>query len=446
MRQLNPPASVLFVLQTLNDAGFEAWAVGGCVRDSLLGHTPHDWDITTSALPQQTMSVFKGHRLLQTGLHHGTVTLLLDHQPIEITTYRVDGTYSDGRRPDSVSFTTNLTQDLARRDFTVNAMAWNPHGGLQDPFGGQTDLQAHLIRCVGDPVLRFDEDALRVVRAIRFSSQLDFSIHPQTAAAVHACAHNLALVASERIFPELLGICCGSNALSVLLEYGDVIGAMLPELAPMLGHKQHNIHHIHDVWQHCVHALSLVEPLPHLRLAALLHDCGKPAVFTRDEEGVGHFYGHGEVSHTIAQNLLKKLACPADLRYKVCDLVKYHDALIPLERPKVRRWFGRLGPRGMLDLLALKRADNGAQNPIYNYTEYYDDLEALIGSIIDDGDCCCLSQLAVNGSDLMALGLKGSAIGEMLQRLLCDVMDGRLPNQRERLLRSVERRLEKQSP
>jgi len=446
MKQLNPPVSVIFALQALHNAGFEAWAVGGCVRDSLLGQTPHDWDVTTSALPEQTMSVFQDHRLLETGLHHGTVTLMLQHEPIEITTYRVDGPYSDGRRPDKVSFTTSLTQDLARRDFTINAMAWNPWQGLQDPFDGQSDLKNRLIRCVGDPILRFNEDALRVARAIRFASRLGFSIHPQTAAAVHTCAPNLQAVASERIFPELLGLCCGQDALTVLLEYGDVVGAMLPDLAPMLGHQQHNIHHIYDVWQHSVHALSLVEPQPHLRLAALLHDCGKPAVFTRDEQGVGHFYGHGEVSHSIAQKLLKKLACPAALRQQVCDLVKYHDALVPLERPKVRRWVGRLGPQGMLDLVAVKRADNGAQNPVYNYTEYYDSLEALIRSIIEDGDCCSLGQLAVNGSDLIALGLQGNAIGEMLQRLLCDVMDGRLPNQRERLLRSVSRRLEKQSP
>ncbi|MBP0963176.1 MAG: HD domain-containing protein, partial [Oscillospiraceae bacterium] len=407
--------------------------------------TPHDWDVTTSALPQQTMEVFKGHRLLQTGLHHGTVTLLLQGEPIEITTYRIDGTYSDGRRPDKVTFTTNLTDDLARRDFTVNAMAWNPVEGLQDPFGGQADLAAKVIRCVGDPTLRFNEDALRVARAIRFAAQLGFALHPQTAVAVHRCAPNLQAVAAERIYPELKGLCCGQNALPVLLEYGDVVAAMLPELAPMLNHPQYNVHHIYDVWQHSVYALSHVEPLPHLRLAALLHDCGKPAVFTRDEEGVGHFYGHGEVSHTITQNLLKKLACPAELRQQVCNLVKYHDAIIPLERPKLRRWIGRLGPQGMLDLVAIKRADNAAQNPVYNYTGYYDQLEGLIRLIIEEKDCCNLEGLAVNGNDLMALGLQGSAIGQMLQRLLDDVMDGRLPNQKERLLHSVQRRLEKQS-
>ena len=444
MTKLNPPASVLFTLQALRQAGYEAWAVGGCVRDSLLGRRPHDWDITTSALPQQTIAVFAGHRLLQTGLHHGTVTLLLE-EPIEITTYRVDGPYSDGRRPDSVTFTANLTHDLARRDFTVNAMVWNPTQGLQDPFDGQADLAAGLIRCVGDPAARFNEDALRVVRAVRFAAQLGFAIHPETAAAVHRCAPNLQAVAPERIRPELEGLCCGTNALPVLLEYGDVVAAMLPELAPMLNHPQYNVHHIYDVWQHSVYALSHLPPQPHLRLAALLHDSGKPAVFTRDAEGIGHFYGHGEVSHTIAAKLLKRLACPAQLRQTVCNLVKYHDALIPLERPKIRRWVGLLGPQGMLDLVALKRADNAAQNPIYDYTPYYDQLEQLVRLVIDQNDCCSLAQLAVNGSDLLALGLQGSAVGQMLERLLTDVMDGRLPNNRERLLHSVGRRLEKQN-
>ncbi len=444
MVKLTPPPSVLAALQTLREAGFEAWAVGGCVRDSLLGRPPHDWDVTTSALPHQTMAVFSGHRLLETGLHHGTVTLLLQDQAIEITTYRVDGPYSDGRRPDCVSFTSSLEEDLSRRDFTVNAMAWNPWQGLCDPFGGREDLAAGTIRCVGHPRARFDEDALRVARAIRFSSQLKFSIHPDTAAAVHACASNLQSVASERIWPELSRLCCGPDAPAVLLEYGDVVAAMLPELAPMLGHGQYNIHHIYDIWQHSVYALAQVPPLPHLRLAALLHDCGKPPCFTRDEDGVGHFYGHAEISCQIAAKLLKKLACPADLRHAVLDLVKHHDAMIPLERPKVHRWIARLGPQGMLDLVTLKRADNAAQNPVYNYTEYYDRLEELVRSILEQGDCCSLAQLAVDGRDMMSLGLRGSDIGLMLQRLLTDVMDGRLPNQKERLMRSAIRRLEKQ--
>ena len=443
MEPFSPPAPVLAALQRLRQCGFEAWAVGGCVRDSLLGRPPHDWDITTSALPHQTMEVFSGFRLLQTGLHHGTVTLLLEEEAIEITTYRVDGPYSDGRRPDSVTFTPNLEEDLARRDFTVNAMAWNPWQGLRDPFGGQNDLSARLIRCVGDAQTRFEEDALRVARAIRFAAQLGFAIHPATASAVHRCAPTISRVARERIWPELVGLCCGPSAVPVLLEYGDVVGAMLPQLQPMLGHPQHNIHHIHDVWQHSVYALGHVEPHPRLRLAALLHDCGKPACFSMDAQGVGHFYCHGEHSHRLASQLLKELACPAELRHKICDLVLFHDAMLPLERPKLRRWVAKLGPQGVLDLVSLKRADNAAQNPVYNYTEYYDDLEALLRRIIDDGDCCTLAQLAIDGRDILALGVSGSGIGQMLERILADVVDGRLPNHREILLRSAARRAEK---
>lgn len=409
----------------------------------IVGSPPHDWDITTSALPRQTTEVFRDHRLLETGLHHGTVTLLLQGEAIEITTYRVDGTYSDGRRPDSVTFTPCLEQDLARRDFTVNAMAWNPWDGLRDPFGGQSDLTAGVIRCVGCPQTRFEEDALRVARAIRFASQLGFSIHPETAAALHRCAPMLERVSRERLWPELVGLCCGANAVPVLLEYGDVVGAMLPPLQPMLGHLQYNIHHIYDVWQHSVHALGHLPPQPHLRLAALLHDCGKPACFSMDKEGVGHFYGHGKESCRIASVLLKEMACPADLRHKICTLVLHHDALLPLERPKLRRWVARLGPGGVLDLVSLKRADNAAQNPVYNYTEYYDDLEALFRRITDEGDCCSLEELAINGRDIMALGISGSGIGQMLQRILADVMDGRLSNDRDILLRSAARRAEK---
>ncbi len=440
-----PPAAVLHTLEALRAAGYEAWAVGGCVRDSLLGCPPHDWDVTTSALPQQTMQVFAGQHLLQTGLHHGTVTLLAGGEPIEITTYRVDGPYSDSRRPDSVTFTASLEQDLARRDFTINAMAWNPWQGLRDPFGGQADLADGLLRCVGSPAARFEEDALRIIRGLRFAARLGFGLHPQTAAATHAQAQNLRRVAVERIWPELVGLCCGRSAAPVLLEYGDVIGTMLPPLAPMLGFDQRNYHHIFSVWEHSVRALGHVPPQPALRLAALLHDCGKPASFTLDETGTGHFYGHAEKSLDIAAPLLKKLTCPGDLRRQICTLVEHHDTPLPLERPRLRRWVARLGPQGLLDLITLKRADNAAQSPAFDHTEYYDQLEALARQIIAEGDCCTLAQLAVDGRDLLALGLQGSQIGTMLAALLADVMDDRLPNDRQRLLHSVQRRLQKKS-
>ena len=445
MLQLTPPAPVPEALEALHRAGFEAWAVGGCVRDSLLGLAPHDWDITTSALPQQTMALFAGQRLLQTGLQHGTLTLMSGGMPIEITTYRVDGPYSDGRRPDSVRFTPSLTEDLARRDFTVNAMAWNPRQGLQDPFGGRKDLAEGVIRCVGDPDRRFGEDGLRVARALRFASRLGFSVEPATAAALHRCAPMLDAVAPERILPELIGLCCGADALPVLLEFSDVAVRMVPELAPMPGHPQHNIHHIYDVWEHTVRAMAHTRPLPHLRLALLFHDSGKPACFTRDSEGVGHFYGHPKVSLRLAKQALERMACPADLRRRVLQLVEYHDAFIPPERPKIRRWLARMGPQGLLDLMAVKRADNAAQSPQFCRREQYDREEALCRAVIEDGDCYRLAQLAVNGQDLMALGLQGPDIGLMLHRLLTDVMDDRLPNQREALLRSAAKRVEKRA-
>lgn len=443
MPSILPPAPVLEALEMLHRAGCEAWAVGGCVRDSLLGRTPHDWDITTSALPQRTMEVFAGHTLLPTGLQHGTLTLRSGGMSIEITTYRVDGPYSDGRRPDSISFTASLTQDLARRDFTVNAMAWNPRQGLQDPFDGRGDLDRRLVRCVGDPNRRFGEDGLRVARALRFASVLGFGIEAETAAALHRCAPMLDSVAPERILPELTGLCCGPDALPVLLEYGDVLARMVPCLAPMPGHPQHNVHHIYDVWEHTVRAMAHAEPLPHLRLALLFHDCGKPACFTLDEAGTGHFYGHGKESLRLAAQALQAMACPAPLRRSVLQLVEYHDAFLPLERPKLRRWLALLGPRGLLDLVAVKRADNAAQNPLFCRSGQYDREEALIRAVIEAGDCFSLAQLAVKGSDLVALGLQGPQVGLVLDRLLTDVMDDRLPNQREVLLNSAKRRAEK---
>ena len=286
------PAQVNTALARLHDAGYEAYIVGGCVRDRIMGREPKDYDITTSALPEQTAAVFAGERIIETGMKHGTVTVLLDGEPLEITTFRIDGTYSDSRHPDAVTFTPSLREDLARRDFTMNAMAYSSETGLVDPFGGQADIAAKYIRCVGDPDLRFREDALRILRALRFSSVLGFPIEPETDGAARYLCLLLKKISAERVFSELKQLLCGPDVRRVLLDYAGVLGAVLPEILPMQGFDQRNPHHCYDILEHTAAAVEAMPPEPALRLAALLHDVGKPECFFTDEDGVGHFYGH----------------------------------------------------------------------------------------------------------------------------------------------------------
>ena len=333
-----PPAPALEAIARLRAAGFLAYLVGGCVRDTLLGRVPGDWDITTAALPEQVEAVFAGERIIETGLKHGTVTVLLDGLPLEITTFRTEAAYSDHRHPDAVAFTPSLTEDLARRDFTINAMAWTLEkrgegldAGLQDPFGGQADLEKKLIRCVGDPHKRFEEDALRILRALRFASQLDFTIDPATAAAAHALRDTLALVSRERIAVELTKLLCGPAARRIIVEYWEILSVPLPELAPMAGLDQRNKHHCYDVLEHSAAAVEAVPPEKLLRWAALLHDVAKPACFTVDEAGRGHFYGHAKRGAPMAREIMTRLRFDKDTVNRVAQLVELHD--YPIDPP-----------------------------------------------------------------------------------------------------------------
>ena len=303
---MNCPESVRTVLGTLEAAGYEAWCVGGCVRDTLLGRVPGDWDVTTSAMPEETMAVF-GKRAFPTGLQHGTVTVRTHHEAIEVTTYRVDGEYRDHRRPDSVTFTRSLEEDLRRRDFTVNAMAMSLRGELRDPFGGQMDLKNSVLRCVGEPDRRFGEDALRILRGLRFAATLGFTIEQETAESIHRSRNDLKDIAVERIQVELFKLLSGRNAAEILRQFPDVIGVFWPEVLPMVGFDQCNHHHCYDVWEHTLRAVEAVPCDPILRCAMLLHDIGKPACFTMDEAGVGHFYGHGAISRELADGMLRRL-------------------------------------------------------------------------------------------------------------------------------------------
>ena len=322
------PAPVISLLTRLEQAGFSAYVVGGCVRDSLQGLTPHDWDICTSALPAQMQDIFRDLHTVETGLKHGTLTVVVDHVPYEVTTYRVDGDYTDHRHPDSVRFVDSLTMDLARRDFTVNAMAYSPETGLADPFDGQRDLAAGLIRCVGRPEQRFEEDALRILRALRFASVHDFAIEAATSSALRKMAPDLHRVAGERIREELLKLLCGKAAGRILREYPEVLAEIIPEIRPMIGYDQKNHHHSYDLWEHTVRGLEGVPADPVLRLAMLLHDTGKPAVRTTDEKGEAHYRGHHKVSETIARKTAEALRLDSASRDRLCRLVYYHD--IPL--------------------------------------------------------------------------------------------------------------------
>lgn len=428
------PAPVRDILETLEAAGHRAWCVGGCVRDALLGRAPEDWDVTTAARPEETMALF-GDRAVPTGLRHGTVTVRTAAGGVEVTTLRRDGAYRDHRRPESVTFTDSLEEDLRRRDFTVNALAVDLRGTLQDPLGGRADLAAGVLRCVGNPDRRFDEDALRILRGARFAAQLGFAIHPDTAAAIHRNRALLGDIAPERIWTELKKLVTGAHAAEVLRAYPDVIGVFWPEVLPMVGFDQRNRHHCHDVWEHTLHALAAVPPEADLRLTVLLHDIGKPNCFTVDEKGQGHFYGHPAESARLAGEMLRRLRADNATTETVVRLVTWHDKNIPRTRSGVARALGKLGERDLRRLLDVKRADNLAQAPEYRAVQgEIDKAEAILDQLLAEGACVSLGQLAVTGRDLLALGLSGPSVGRTLQALLDAVLDETLPNQRAALL------------
>jgi len=430
------PDEVHTALTRLRAAGYEAYVVGGCVRDACMGRVPGDYDITTSALPEETETVFSGDRIIETGLKHGTVTVLLNGAPLEITTFRVDGTYSDGRHPDAVSFTGSLTEDLSRRDFTMNAMAFAPDTGFADPFGGQGDIADRVIRCVGDPETRFTEDALRILRALRFAAVLGFSLDPETAAAARKCGNLLRLVSAERIAAELTKLLCGGDARRVLTEYPDILGAVLPEMLPMAGFDQRNPHHVYDVLEHTAAAVEAAPPEPVLRLAALLHDVGKPDCFTLDEAGVGHFYGHAKRSAAMADAVLERLRFDRARRERITALVLHHDREIEPTEPAVTRALSRLTPELFFELLALKRADTLALAPAYRgRTAELDRLEAMAKEILEKPVCLSRRDLALDGDDLRRLGVSpGKAMGAALERALEAVISGEVPNEQVAIL------------
>ncbi len=440
MVSIVPSKGAAFAMERLRQHGFEAYAVGGCVRDSLLGREPNDWDLTTNALPRQTAACFSDFRVIETGMKHGTVAVLYENELMEITTYRLDGDYTDNRHPVSVTFSDQLQDDLSRRDFTVNAMAYAPHVGLVDRFGGREDLAKRMIRCVGDPQTRFEEDGLRILRAIRFASVLDFSLDEKTADAVHRCKHLLKNIAFERIREEFCKLLCGKRAIPILREFADVIAEFIPELAASFGFDQKSKYHCYDVWEHTLRALEHTNS-PDLvtRLGILLHDVGKPQCFTEDEAG-GHFPRHAEVGVELCDGILRRLRFDNATRELLLKLVKYHDVPLIADDKHVKRAILRYGENGLEKLLEIQRCDRLAHAPAYSEPPaYLNEIPAIVERLRAEHACLSLRTLAVKGNDLMALGYPaGKEIGAVLQALLDAVIDGDLPNDKETLMNYVK--------
>ena len=430
------PPQAAAVLEKLNKNGFEAYLVGGCVRDSLLGRSPGDWDAATSARPEEVERALSGFRVIETGLKHGTVTVLSAGMPVEVTTYRVEGGYSDGRHPDSVAFTESLTEDLSRRDFTINALAYSPSSGVVDRFGGMEDLALKRVRCVGDPDRRFGEDGLRILRALRFSSVLGFCVEAETAESLVRNRALLDRIARERIQVEFTKLLCGQNAGKVLRRFREVFAQFIPELAPCFGFDQHNPHHPYDVWEHTLHGVDAVEPEPVLRLAMLLHDIGKPECFSLDKAGVGHFYGHASKSADHAEAILTRLRYDKKTVQTVEALVRLHGLPMSPEPKVMRTRLNRLGEDQLRMLLKIAAADVKAKAPEeFRRLSLLEGCEIELENILRQKVCFSLDGLAVGGDDLLSIGItEGPEVGETLRALLAAVIDGRCTNSRAALL------------
>ena len=432
------------IIRILNQNGYEAYYVGGCVRDALMGNVPHDFDIATNALPEQTKRIFweKGVPVIETGIQHGTISVLLQKQPYEITTFRTDGEYLDHRRPESVTFVRSLKQDLARRDFTMNALAFHREEGVLDFFEGQKDLQNHVIRCVGEPETRFREDALRILRALRFAAVLDFTIERNTAAAIHSSKELLRMVSPERICAEFSKIMMADRPSRVLREYIDVFGIFLPELLPSVGFQQNNPWHRYDVFEHTMVALEHTPCDLPTRLAVLFHDIGKPYVYTQDSNGIGHFKGHAALSETLAKQMMMRLKFDRKTRDTVCLLVLHHDDRIPNTPASVKRLIRRLGKQNAIRVIQVEIADHAAQNSamVAPRQQEAQSIERMIHELAGkDAACITYADLAVNGTDILEAGVpQGRQVGKLLAMLLETVTEEKLPNEREALLQFIQ--------
>ena len=438
------PEGVQHCLKTLILAGKEVYLVGGCVRDALLGIEPHDFDLCTIATPDQVQQLFSDHNLVLAGLKHGTVGVVVDGEVVEITTYRRETGYSDNRHPDRVEFTKSIHQDLWRRDFTVNAIAWNPYRPILDPFDGQADLQNKVLRAVGNPVKRFQEDSLRILRGVRFAVRFGMTVEKETMDAMISCRHLMENLAAERIFDELCKLLPLVTA-DDLLRFAPVLTAVIPELGPTIGFDQHSPHHAYDIFTHTAHVTAAVPPVPTLRWAALLHDVGKVATFTQDANGRGHFYTHASVSARMADDILRRLKAPTQLREQAVSLIAHHMTRLEPEKKLLRRRLNQFGWDTVALLLQLQEADMGSKG-LDNGDELdqFRQVRAILEEIRAENACLNLKDLAISGRDLMELGFApGPAIGKCLESLLSQVMDELLPNEKDALLKAAMEMLER---
>lgn len=428
------PESIQNCIDLLENAGFAAYAVGGCVRDAWLGLTPHDYDLCTSALPEQTEEVFRDYRLVLAGEKHGTVTVLTEGGPVEITTFRTEGGYRDNRHPDWVKFVPDIEGDLSRRDFTVNAMAYSPTRGFADPFGGREDLKNHILRAVGDPEARFREDSLRILRGVRFAARFGLTPVEKTMAAMLSQAHLMENLARERVFEELCKLLLAAKAADIT-RFAPILAAVIPELAPMIGFDQHSPHHAYDLITHTAHVVEGVPATLPLRWAALLHDTGKVTTFTLDATGRGHFYGHARDSAAIADKILRRLKAPTALREEAVALIGRHMTRLQPDRKLLRRQVSKYGFPTVEAMLALQQADMGSKGTGEDDgSTVFAAVQQLLADLKAEDACLSLKDLAVNGTDLITLGFQGKEIGACLSALLEQVIEERLPNERNALL------------
>lgn len=443
---INIPNKVLNIIETLENSGYEAYVVGGCVRDALLGVKPKDWDITTNAKPNEVQAIFE--KTIPTGIKHGTITVMLDGEGFEVTTYRVDGEYTDGRHPDKVEYTSNLKDDLARRDFTINAMAYNPKVGLVDEFDGVSHLEEGLINTVGYGKDRFSEDALRILRGIRFANNLGFSLSTRTKLSMISNVSKIVNVSAERVQMELNKILLNEDG----CEYGlrklkevYVLDKVIPELANTSIVLQNNPYHIYNVFEHTVKVTNYIENELHLKLAALLHDIGKFNTRSTDEEGVDHFYGHEVESVKMAENILKRLRYDNATISKVLTLIKYHDRGVEPTHKSVKKFLNKIGDYSLFsDWLKLKWADIQAQNPKFlkDRCKRLVLIECIGNEIISQKQPFTVKELEINGNDLIALGYKGKEIGIVLNKLLDIVIEEPNANNKDYLLMKANELLE----
>lgn len=443
---INMPKGAAAIIDTLQSNGFEAYLVGGCVRDSILKRPVHDWDITTSATPDEMKKIFSDTKIIETGIKHGTLTILSVDGFYECTTYRIDGAYSDGRHPDIVRYTKSLAEDLKRRDFTINAMAYNDEEGLIDLFGGMKDIRNGIIRCVGDPMNRFKEDALRIMRALRFAAQLEFDLEMKTKMAAFQLSDTLTKVSAERINSEFCKILPQIMGSQVIYDYREIIAVFIPEIRDMFGFEQNNPYYMFNVWNHTIEVLARINLFMSsknlvLALAAFFHDIGKPHSYQDGPDGIRHFYGYAAKSAEMTDNIMRRMRFDNDTRNAVVTLVKYHDTDIKPEAKYIKRWINKLGSESLLKcLFMLKYSDINGQS-LKGKTERLrevDKLFTVLNDVLNQQACFSLKDLAVNGDDLIAAGMKpGKEIGAVLNQMLDLVLNDECANDKDALFKAV---------